>query len=137
MLMTVAHRARLRPRSHSPVVRWIRNPLSSDSGVRIPLSAPIEQNLGRSVPFLVFMWGGSNCSGVFAPPTHTSCVEGVGPLHQLRDVILHHAWCTRFKQGTQMLVHVGHGAKAEREGLVQHLGQALSRARVLALPDCG
>ncbi len=40
MLMTVAHGARLRPRSHSPVVRWIRNPLSSDSGVRIPLSAP-------------------------------------------------------------------------------------------------
>ena len=70
MLMTVAHRARLRPRSHSPVVRWIRNPLSSDSGVRIPLSAPIEQNLGRGVPFLVFMRGGSNCSGVFAPPTH-------------------------------------------------------------------
>lgn len=45
MLMTVAHRVRLRPRSHSPVVRWIRNPLSSDTGVQIPLSAPIKDKI--------------------------------------------------------------------------------------------
>ena len=72
MLMTVAHRVRHRPRSHSPVVRWIRNPLSSDSGVRIPLSAPVEQKTAYCEPFhLMNLGGGSKCSGVFEPPLQT------------------------------------------------------------------
>ena len=137
MLMTVAHRARLKPRSHSPVVRWIRNPLSSDSGVRIPLSALHLQRAMEIAVLRVFSSEGG-LNGVFAPPfARASGIEGVRLLHQFRDVVLDHSGSTRFEQRLEVFVHAGHGAHAKGEGFVKHLGEALRRTWISTFSDRG
>lgn len=143
MLMTVMHRARHRPRSHSPVVRWIRNPLSSDSGVRIPLSAPQDPIHRRKrliqSHFLLTIRKGVRNGGVGDqnPLFGISGVKRVRTLHQLRDVILNHARRTGFEQGAKVLIDVWQGSHPKRKGVVQHVSQALSRTRVLALSNRG